>query len=196
VKAPNLSGLNPGIALIWDMFEEASNALSIKEQALLLVASIGEINDLALARFARMSEAEIKVFFKKSKDELSAMTIMNLLSAAEGCIRVDFERRAQSETETDPVSVAFQCIARYCIKNRNSPQLGIKDILMIYLENDPSIKDKLENFEKYWPYRNWLCHGRWAALPFKDEPLPEPQEFMVAITSLLDALDFRGSMNG
>lgn len=84
---PSLSGLSPSIQFIWDLYEQASVGLWKAEKELLAILSSGKAPGGDYYIFGNMTEEEVKGFFKRSQDELSAMITLDLFSAAEGRLK-------------------------------------------------------------------------------------------------------------
>ncbi|MBF0182561.1 MAG: hypothetical protein HQM03_21300 [Magnetococcales bacterium] len=137
-------------------------------------------------RFEHMSIEQINEFFEKSQKELSNTITLDLLSAAEGRLRDDFEKRAQDDTRTDSVSKDFKVIAKYCIRDRKRNPLNLRTMLDVWSIHHPNNTGSINRFLKYWPLRNWLAHGRWTPQPsFEGPALPPPDDVKDAIETLL-----------
>lgn len=185
MTVPSLSGLSPSIQFIWDLYEEASVGLLDRETKLLAILDSGMALGSDYDRFSYMTKDEVRSFFKDSQDELHAMIVLDLLSAVEGRLRDDFEKRAQDPTRMDPISKDFKVIARSCIRDRKTTPFNLQGLLEVWSIHLPHVKISIEIFKKYWPFRNWLAHGRWTELPFGGHSLPSPNDVKDAIEILL-----------
>lgn len=189
MTAPSLSGLSPSIQFIWDLYEEASVGLWDREAKLLAILGSGGVPGSDYYRFLHMTESEIRSFFENSQNELQSMIVLDLLSAAEGRLRNDFENRTQDPGRTDSVSKDFKVIARSCITDRKKKPFNLQGLLEVWSIHFPNVKTSIGIFKEYWPFRNWLAHGRWTELPFGGQSLPPPDDVKDAIEILLS--DFR-----
>ncbi len=172
-----LSNMTPDISFIWEFYKESSRSLAARRDRIIHSVDQGlplVPEDLI---FQYKTPQEIGKQFEKYQDELSAMTILDLLSAAEGRLRNDFEERSQDNNDTRLVSTTFRTISKYCISNPKKKPLNMWDLLSVWRDHEPSTDSNVKRFYNFfWPYRNWLAHGRWLHPPLSGAPLPPPAE--------------------
>ena len=133
-----------------------------------------------------MTTQNIRDFFTNLQAELSALVIMDLLSAAEGRLRDDFEKRVQSNDSSN-ISRNFRVIAEFCVRDRRKQPHPVSRLLAVWAKYVNHAKTSIALFNEYWPYRNWLAHGRWNNFP-GGQSLPPADDFKDSVEMLLSDL--------
>jgi len=143
----SLSDAEKSVDSIWLWHEKAAAALRerlLQEQ----VASVPFTRPV----FFGMSEGEIDAFFR----ELDYLTILDLLSAAEAALRVDFWTRVHDKAKDD-LSREFRKIAK-----RFEEKISLEEHILGPWSNDkPEIRGAVGDFRGALKLRNWLAHGRY-----------------------------------
>jgi hypothetical protein len=142
----SLSDLEKSIVWILLWHRRASIAL---HEHLLLEASLPPTSK---AVFFGMTSQQVEEFFA----ELDYLCILDLLSATEAALRVDFWTRVQNK-KRDRLSRHFRNLNR--TKGR---KISLNShILESWIEYDPGLKSKVAHFRGTLKLRDWLAHGRY-----------------------------------
>jgi hypothetical protein len=186
MSAPFLSELTPSISFIWDLYAETSDGLRNRENKLREIVKAGQSPGGDYYRFMGMSDREIKEFFVKAQQEIDALVVFDLLSAAEGRLRDDFEKRVEDAADISPLTRDFRVIAKHCVRDRKSNPHNLLSLLGVWAAHSTTASH-IQVFKSYWPFRNWLAHGRWFGLP-EGRGLPPPEYVKNSVTGLLRAI--------
>lgn len=149
-KRVSLSGDEKTIGDIWDWFglqQQLSNVkkLDIKQQV--------QSNQFdAGSRFNGMTLEDIDGFFY----ELHAVTMLDLMAAAEAAIRVDYLTRVYDRKKSK-LSRRF----RDLYKKSGGRVSLIDDILAMWKDCEPGTRRQVKEFKTAWGFRHWLAHGRY-----------------------------------
>ena len=185
MTVPILSGLTPSISFVWDLYEEASVGLWDREEKLLALVAAGQLPGSEFYRFNYMTVDDIRHFFANAQDELSVLTVFNLLSAAEGHLRDDFEKRVENVGDSTCLSYDFRVIAEHCVRDRKKIPYSLGYLLDIWATYFPQAHQSIALFKSYWPFRNWLAHGRWTDVP-SGCSIPPPDNVKNCVAMLND----------
>jgi len=143
----SFSGAEKSIDAIWLWHTKASSALRER----LLEEQVAVV-PVARPVFLGMSLEDITEFFL----ELDYLVMLDLLSAAEATIRVDFWTRVQ-DREKDVLSRAFREIAK-----QQDERVSLEEhILDAWVQHKPEVKASTGDFKGALKLRNWLAHGRY-----------------------------------
>lgn len=140
-----LSFAEKSIDSIWLWYERASAALHARlneERTSFVSAPV----------FLGMTAQEVESFFL----ELDFLTMLDLLSATEAAIRVDFLTRVQQKKK-DVLSRAFRRLAK-----RFDQMIALEEhILEGWMREHPVCRREAGDFKGALKLRNWLAHGRY-----------------------------------
>jgi hypothetical protein len=105
-------------------------------------------------KFIGLTLTEINDYFNKSEEELKHLICLNLLSATEAFLRVDYNIRVSKKDKSD-IGREFRKIDK---KKKKKVSLE-DDIVEIWRDNT---KEKIfSDFLGILNYRHWLAHGRY-----------------------------------
>lgn len=107
-------------------------------------------------KFFGYSKAEINEELKARKETLDRMCSLELLSAIEARLRIDYYLRGQNKLR-DELSKAIRVIFD---KKKDRASLS-DDIMTTWRKQRPEHKTRLDDFGKALDYRHWLAHGRY-----------------------------------
>lgn len=143
----SLSDAEKTIEAIWLWYQRASSALHER-----LLEERTATVPVARPAFLGMSEDEVADFFH----ELDYLSMLDLLSATEAAIRVDFWTRVQDKAK-DPLSRDFRRLVK-----AHSEKVSLEDhILEAWIRNLPDSKSRIGDFKRTLKLRHWLAHGRY-----------------------------------
>lgn len=112
----------------------------------------GEIS----AKFFGYSKDEVFEELRVRKETLDRMCSLELLSAIEARVQIDYIIRGQDKLR-DNISRKIRAV--YDIKGNKA---SLKDdIISVWRTEHPEHKTRLDNFCLALDYRNWLAHGRY-----------------------------------
>ena len=112
-------------------------------------------------RYVGKTAAELATDFEFQISELDQLTILGLLTATEGSLRVDFIHRAWNKLKDD-VSREFRKAFKKTEKRTERIRFEA-DILDTWLDHTASarIKKAIGDFKGALKLRHWLAHGRY-----------------------------------
>lgn len=108
------------------------------------------------AKFIGFSVEEINNELKDRKDILDRMCSLELLASVEAKLRIDYIVRGQNKLRD-----SFSRKLRKIYDKKENKASLVDDILLIWKEEKPIHKARLDNLGKALDYRNWLAHGRY-----------------------------------
>jgi hypothetical protein len=113
------------------------------------------------SRFFGMSRAEIDDFFDVHRSELDFVVILDLMSAAEAAIRLDYLDRV-GKRRKDPVSKHFREIYRKLSRKKSADKVSLEEhILDTWTTHDAETRVPISDFKGALKLRHWLAHGRY-----------------------------------
>jgi len=160
MRRVSLSGSEKTVGAIWDWYEVQSRlALAKKSQLLQEIRSSHRVSD---PTFFGMTTEEIDDFFC----ELDLLTMLDLLASAEAAIRVDFLNRVYRRLKDD-VSRQFRTLYK-----ANGNSIRLEDVLNVWKDLVPEIKNQVGDFNGALLLRHWLAHGRYWTPKFGRDYYP------------------------
>lgn len=108
------------------------------------------------AKFIGYSKEQLDKELKDRKETLDRMCSLELLTAIEARIRIDYIVRGQNKLRDD-----FSKKIREIYDKKENRASLVDDILLTWKNEKPSHKARLDNLGKAIDYRNWLAHGRY-----------------------------------
>ena len=149
MKRVSLSGSEKTVEGVWEWYKVLSTlSLEKKSQRLRELWHNQSVSD---PRFFGMSVEEVDRFF----DELNWLAMLDLLSAAEAAVRINYLNRVYRRWK-DSVSRGFRGLYK---TSGNSVRLV--EILDIWKELVPAMKAAIGDFAGALNLRHWLAHGRY-----------------------------------
>ena len=145
----NISNQNKSIEEILEWYRITENSLYENEK--LIITN----RNTSLNKFYGETPEQVKNEFKYVKDELDKMVCLDMLSAIEAALKVDYIVRAKGKKK-DNLSKCFR--SEYSnVKERVSLE---RTILSGWKRIHPEHKDIIGQYKELLKYRNWLAHGR------------------------------------
>lgn len=126
------------------------------EESLNLYYSSNHINSVFSGRFIGYSIEEIDRELKARKEFLDRMCSFELLAAIEAHLRIDYLVRGQDKLKDD-----FSKKIREIYSKKENKASLVNDILLVWKQEKPEHKARLDNLGKALDYRHWLAHGRY-----------------------------------
>lgn len=126
------------------------------EESLNSYYSFSPLNGAIPAKFIGYPIEKIGRELKERKESLDRMCSFELLAAIEAKLRIDYVVRGQNKRR-DPFSRKMRDVYD---RKENRASL-VDDILLIWKQEKPWHKTRLDNLGKALDYRNWLAHGRY-----------------------------------
>lgn len=118
--------------------------------------NINIVSGQVSAKFIGYSKEELLHELKERKDTLDRMCSLELLSAIEARIKIDYIVRGQNKMK-DNFSKKIRGIY-----DRKENRASLKDdILSLWKVEKPEHKARLDNLGLALDFRNWLAHGRY-----------------------------------
>jgi hypothetical protein len=112
------------------------------------------------SRFFGMAGGEIDEFFNLHCNELDFVVMLDLMSAAEAAIRVDYQDRVDRRLK-DAVSRKFREIDKRLSKNKRPDRVRLEEhILDTWASLVHQAKPPVGHFKGALKLRDWLAHGR------------------------------------
>ena len=102
------------------------------------------------------SRAEISQIFQERLSETELRSVLQLLASLEAALRVDFILRCEAKKK-DNLSKAFRSLYR---DKKYSVRLD-EDILELWIDHHPQLKDVVGKLRGAFHLRHWLAHGRY-----------------------------------
>jgi hypothetical protein len=180
------SGQHRTIAQVWAWYEIERRILA-EEQARVR-------GDLATAAaspnspYYGLTSEETEQVFLRSQEELDFLTMLDLMTAAEAAIRLDFLDRSEGRWK-DAISRRFSAIHKEnAARRRKHWRIGLDEsILQTWRELEPETKGPVGKFRAVLNLRHWLAHGRdWVLKPARAHT---PKDVYDISVSLLQSLD-------
>jgi hypothetical protein len=117
-------------------------------------------------RFELMNEREVDDYFLAQRSNLDRLTVVDLVSAGEAAVRMDYDRRLLQKRK-DPLSDAYRLFHRK-LKNRSKDRppfdgQGILTILGRYI--DTNAARPVADYRQCLMARHWVAHGRYGDVP-------------------------------
>jgi hypothetical protein len=143
----SLSGLEKPIAHIWEWHQRAAHGLRqrLADERAAASPSAGSV-------FYGLGPAEVDAFFA----ELDFLSMLDLMSATEAAVRVDFWRRVHGR-DRDALSRRFRDLAKV-YEDRVSLE---EHVLDARVAERPDVRSPARDFKGALRLRNWLAHGRY-----------------------------------
>ena len=161
MRRVSLSGMEKSLPAIWQWYSyQSSLSLSAKSQIRQQLLAGVPMTD---ATFFGMSLDEVDDFFR----ELDLLAILDLLSAAEAAIRVDFLNRA-GHGKGGPIARDF----RRLYKQHGARVRLDEDILETWKKHRQAAKKPVSDFRGALKLRHWLAHGRYWTPKFRMDYSP------------------------
>lgn len=148
-KKTSFSGQHTKLEVVEEYYTDSEESLNAFYNVNLLTGTIP-------AKFIGYTRQEIDNELKERKKILDRMCSLELLSAIEARVRIDYIIRGQNKLRDD-FSRKIRDI--YDIKENHASL--VDDILRIWKVEKPNHKTRLDELGKALDYRHWLAHGRY-----------------------------------
>ena len=141
-----------------DWFDNQSNANSLFHEKIshsILTETAKDIPD----NFKFLSLEQAKQQMKENAQELNLISCFQLISAAEGRLKYDFQLKVENSLKSN-LCKDFRTI--FNNKEKNMKYIDIQSILDIWKKHYPSpiITKYIGSFKELVNFRNWIAHGR------------------------------------
>ncbi len=135
--------------------EEISDYYKVVSEALRKYYNVAEGKPIPL-RFIGLSREELEKELNERLNELDKNASLNLLSALEASLRIDYLNRVYRR-EKDDLSRVFREIH----KNKANKASLEEDVLSSWKKYHPSFQSIFSDIIGALKYRHWLAHGRY-----------------------------------
>ena len=160
------SGRKPDFESIWGCYYISQKSLVAYRVSILADFKAGKSLP---AYFMGMRERQLEEYFEQCRKELDYITCLQLLSAIEAILRLDFLGRVNKPRPNSKIDQAFRDIFEVKAFKVNLEE----DILDKWKEHKPACVDEIGTLKQILRFRNWLAHGRYWRPSFpKYVPLP------------------------
>lgn len=140
------------------------------------------------SRFFGMSRDEVDDFFNVHRNELDFVVILDMMSAAEAAIRLDYLDRV-GERRKDPVSKDFRNIYKKLSKKKIADKVNLEEhILDTWTTHIAKTRVPVSDFKGALKVRHWLAHGRYWH-PKMGRQQYSPRDVYDISSNLLRAID-------
>ena len=113
------------------------------------------------SRFFTMNRDDIEDFFNLHRNELDFLAMLDLMSAAEASLRLDYLSRVGKRLK-DPVSRCFRAINKKLSQSMGPGAIRLEDdILDTWASQEPGTRSWVSDFKAALKLRHWLAHGRY-----------------------------------
>lgn len=129
---------------------------AIREYRVALINSVIDSNSNVSAKFVGFTIDDINDYFDASENELDYLVCLNLLSATEAFIRMDYLTKV-SERHKSTIARKY----RDLYKQKQERVSLEDDLLEILKEEIATCKNAFSSFIGALNFRNWLAHGRY-----------------------------------
>jgi hypothetical protein len=137
-------------------FEEISDYYKVTAEALRKYYNFATIGNPIPSRFVALSQEELEKELNERLNELDKNVSLNLLSAIEASLRIDYLNRVYRR-EKDNLSRTFRKI----YKDKANKASLEEDILSSWKKYHPKCKHIFSDIMGALKYRHWLAHGRY-----------------------------------
>jgi hypothetical protein len=153
-KRISLSGQEKSVKSIRNWYEDHSVAITDLRAKIISTISGSNNTTNISEKFYRLDFSEINEYFDYSEDELERLVCLDLISATEAFLRVDYHERI-IERDKSQIGKAFRSLN----KTKGNKISLEEDIIETWKSNtgDKSFSDFLGLLK----YRHWLAHGRY-----------------------------------
>jgi len=154
-KRISLSGEEKSVKSIRNWYEDHS--VAITDLRIKVISTISDSNNKIRIneKFYRLDLIEINAYFDYSEDELERLVCLDLISATEAFLRVDYHERIK-EKDKSQIGKAFRSLNK-----KKGKKISLEeDIIETWksVKEDSSFSDFFLGLLKY---RHWLAHGRY-----------------------------------
>jgi len=172
------SGSQPHFESIWSCYGVSQNSLIAYRASILANFKAGKALP---AHFTGMRERQFEEYFEQCRKELDYVTCLQLLSAIEAILRLDFLGRVNKLRPNSKIDQAFRDIFEVKTFKVNLEE----DILDKWKEYKPACVNEIGTLKQILRFRNWLAHGRYWQPRF---PKYAPLQVYTIGKNLLDCL--------
>jgi hypothetical protein len=177
------SGSQPDFESIWSCYHISQKSLVAYRVSILANFKAGKsLPDY----FMGMRERHLEECFMQCEKELDYITCLQLLSAIEAILRLDFLGRVNKPRPNSKLDQAFQDIFKIKAFQVNLEE----DILDNWKAHKPACVDEIGQLKQILRFRHWLAHGRYWQPSF---PKYVPLQVYTMGKNLLDCLQIRNS---
>ena len=145
----SISNQNKSIEDILEWYRVTRNSLDENEK--LIVSN----QNSTIQQFIGLTQQEVEEYFEYAKDELEKLVCLDLLSAIEAALKVDYTIRVEKKKKED-ISKFFRNDYK---KNKGKISLD-GTVLFAWKTFYPEYRHKIGEYRGLLGYRNWLAHGR------------------------------------
>ena len=159
------SGENVSLSYIWEWYQVSEKAMRGERKRVLdALTTDRDVEDF----FVGMTGEDVDGYFQEYKRELEFLVCFDIISAAEGYLRLGYLNRVYKRLK-DPVSRKFRALYKH-----SGPRIRLnEDILGALAEEYPSYKMAIGQFRGILGLRDWLAHGRFWEPKFGRQYTPE-----------------------
>ena len=139
---------------IWNWYEDQIEAL--RDFRYKVISAVSSPKIQVNEKFFNLTLAEIEEYFSDSEEELEHLVSLNLVSATEALLRLDFLRKVEAKDKSD-----LGRIFRNIQKDKGNRVSLETDIIDNWNAIVSTSKTDFSNFIALLRYRHWLAHGRY-----------------------------------
>ena len=150
----SLSGQEKSIEFIFSWYEDQIEALNDFKNKVITAVLYTNPSSKVKEKFIALTFDEINAYFDDSKNELEHLVCLNIISATEAFLRVDYNKRIK-ERDKSPVGRDFRLLNR-----KKGNKISLEDDIIETWKNNEGDKS-FSDFLGLLKYRHWLAHGRY-----------------------------------
>jgi hypothetical protein len=155
-KKVSLSGQEKSIKSILNWYDDHLQAINDFRYKIINSHTSYSNQGKIIEKFKRLDVNEIGAYFDDSEDELERLVCLDLISATEAFLRVDYHERIKEKDKSE-IGRVFRNLNK---KKGNKISLE-EDIIETWKSNTGS--QSFSNLLGLLKYRHWLAHGRYWA---------------------------------
>jgi|SRR6185312_7065730 len=150
----SLSGQKKSIESVFSWYEDQIEAINDFKNKVITSIIHPRPSLVVNKKFISLTLTEINLYFDNSTNELKHLVCLNLISATEAFLRVDYYKRIKKR-ERSKIGRLFRDI-----ENNKENKVSLEDDI---IEAWKSIKrsNSFSDFLGLLKYRHWLAHGRY-----------------------------------
>ena len=174
------SGENVSLSYIWEWYQVSEKAIHRERKRVLdALSTDNDVGDF----FVGMNREDVDGYFQEYKRELEFLVCFDIISAAEGYLRMGYLNRVYKRLK-DPISRKFRALYK-----RSGPKIRLsEDILGALVKEYPSCSMAIGQFRGILNLRDWLAHGRYWVPKLGRQYTPEDAfEVVVRLFEIMPA---------
>jgi hypothetical protein len=155
-KRVSLSGEEKSLETILSWYDDYLQAINDLRYKIMNARTSSNSTTKIREKFKKLNLKEIGVYFDDSEDELERLVCLDLISATEAFLRIDYHERIKEKDKSE--------IGRFfrSLNKKKGKKISLEeDIIETWKSNTGD--QSFSNLLGLLKYRHWLAHGRYWA---------------------------------